>query len=222
MLLVSLRNRYILKCVDGLFVDGKATGKTNRPASAVVGYRRSLSCKYAQECQHEYSDHCISEITGQVLLSRATILGWRDTQCTSCKVQVNNTEEEISNFSISFLCSNPLAIGQIVNNNKYANGKCSAVNACLHIHNANLTHFGPNYKVRYQEIDIPGNFPLQLRKYIPNLYLTDRSIESSWRLVALIATRRIENEELFSTYFECVYWNEIINLIQNHLLYMFS
>ncbi|KAG2187563.1 hypothetical protein INT44_005252 [Umbelopsis vinacea] len=75
---------------------------------------------------------------------------------------------------------NPLAVGQIVNNNRFAN-------------------------VRYQEIDIPGDFPLELRKYIPNLYLSDQSIESNWRLVALIATRRIEDEELFSTYFECVY-----------------
>ncbi|KAG2179176.1 hypothetical protein INT43_002026 [Umbelopsis isabellina] len=75
---------------------------------------------------------------------------------------------------------NPLAIGQIVNNNK-----------------------DPN--VRYQEIDLPSTFSLELRQYIPNLYLTDQSIENNWRIVALITTRKVQDEELFSTYFESVY-----------------
>ncbi|KAH8555528.1 hypothetical protein BGW37DRAFT_139640 [Umbelopsis sp. PMI_123] len=133
LLFASLRNRYILKCVDGVFVDGKNTGLSAR-------IHRSL--------------HKRDNWPGAVVTSDDT---W-----------------------LTDYPRNPLAVGQIVNNNRYAN-------------------------VRYQEIDIPANFPLELRKYIPNLYLTDRSIESSWRLVALIATRRIENEELFSTYFECVY-----------------
>jgi hypothetical protein len=29
MLFVSLRNRYILKCLDGVFIDGKTTGRVN-------------------------------------------------------------------------------------------------------------------------------------------------------------------------------------------------
>ncbi|KAI9287218.1 hypothetical protein BC943DRAFT_206803 [Umbelopsis sp. AD052] len=133
LLFASLRNRYILKCVDGVYVDGKNTGLSAR-------IHRSL--------------HKRDNWPGAIVTSDDT---W-----------------------LTVHPRNPLAVGQIVNNNRFAN-------------------------VRYQEIDIPGDFPLELRKYIPNLYLSDQSIESNWRLVALIATRRIEDEELFSTYFECVY-----------------
>ena len=82
---------------------------------------------------------------------------------------------------------NPLSIGQIVNNES--------------------SRYPAN--VRYQELDIPGTFPVHLMKYIPNIRyrpLTEqRNITREviiTRVVMLIAVRDIKcNEELFSSYF---------------------
>ncbi|KAL8594693.1 hypothetical protein ACOMHN_052425 [Nucella lapillus] len=85
--------------------------------------------------------------------------------------------------------ANPLAIGQYVNN-----------------HN---TENPPN--VAYQEFDVPVDFPLHLRQYLPNNFYgstldTPAPEERRTRLVVLVATRDIEcGEELFSSYFTVVY-----------------
>ena len=83
--------------------------------------------------------------------------------------------------------SNPLAIGQYVNNETKA--------------------FPAN--VVYHELDIPSSFPLKLLKYIPNASYSFRGYASEInhvRTVTLAALRDIEQgEELFSSYFTVVY-----------------
>ena len=83
---------------------------------------------------------------------------------------------------------NPLSLGQIVNNES--------------------SRYPAN--VRYQELDIPGTFPIHLMKYIPNIRykpLTEQQNITKeefiiTRVVMLIAVRDIKcNEELFSSYF---------------------
>ncbi|SAL99285.1 hypothetical protein [Absidia glauca] len=134
LLLVSLANQYILKCFDGIYVDGKRTGLSGYIYRSVF-YRENWP--------------------GATQISDLT---W-----------------------MSDVPRNPLAIGQMVNNgtNEYPANVC------------------------YQEIDIPKDFTRSLRKWIPNSYYgpTD-PFTSTTRIVALVATRQIENEELFSTYMD--------------------
>ena len=76
---------------------------------------------------------------------------------------------------------NPLNIGQFVNNG----GK----EAC---------------NVAYMELDLPDQFPLSLRKFLPNVHFESSAMDGvrPLRLVVLIAVRDIEEgEELLSSYF---------------------
>ncbi|KAL1933076.1 hypothetical protein VTP01DRAFT_8754 [Rhizomucor pusillus] len=137
ILLVSIANSYILKCIDGIFIDGKATGLSAR-------IYRSL---YYRE-------------------------NWPGAIQTSDATWMSETPR------------NPLAIGQIVNNGTRA--------------------FSPN--VQYQEVDLPSNFPIHLRQYLPNIHWSSTDPFSSYsRIVVLMATRHIyDGDELFSTYMDTV------------------
>ncbi|KAJ7986791.1 hypothetical protein DPEC_G00332040 [Dallia pectoralis] len=77
---------------------------------------------------------------------------------------------------------NPLAVGQYVNN-------CSKDRAA---------------NVYYQEYEVPEEFPLELRQYLPNVnYRHDT--QRTLRCVVLVALRDIHpGEELFSNYFTIV------------------
>ncbi len=67
--------------------------------------------------------------------------------------------------------------------------------------------------VCYYELDLDTQFPPELRRYIPNLYAhpvyyDEDTLEGDdyvQRVVALVSTRSIHNEELFSQYHELVY-----------------
>jgi hypothetical protein len=74
MLLVSLRNRYILKCIDGLAVDAKSTGTMNMQNISDM-FQLQFILTHIQGCQAAYIDRCISEITGLVPSSRVTLAG---------------------------------------------------------------------------------------------------------------------------------------------------
>ncbi|KAM9588291.1 SET domain-containing protein 9 isoform 4-T4 [Morphnus guianensis] len=77
---------------------------------------------------------------------------------------------------------NPLAVGQYVNN-------------CSHEKAANVC---------YQEFDVPGYFPVELKQYLPNIVYS-HDIESHPRCVVLVALRDIkQGEELFSNYYTIV------------------
>ncbi|NXE44752.1 SETD9 protein, partial [Casuarius casuarius] len=77
---------------------------------------------------------------------------------------------------------NPLAVGQYVNN-------------CSHEKAANVC---------YQEFDVPGSFPVELKQYLPNI-LYSHDIQSHLRCVVLVTLRDIkQGEELFSNYFTVV------------------
>ncbi|XP_010176995.1 PREDICTED: SET domain-containing protein 9, partial [Mesitornis unicolor] len=77
---------------------------------------------------------------------------------------------------------NPLAVGQYVNN-------------CSHEKAANVC---------YQEFDVPGCFPLELKQYLPNIVYS-HDIESHLRCVVLVTLRDIkQGEELFSNYYTVV------------------
>lgn len=89
--------------------------------------------------------------------------------------------------------ANPLAVGQYVNNH--------------------TKDFPAN--VAYQEYDLPADFPLHLRRYIPNVHyikMSDGSVDimqvpddRTIRMVVLVSLRDIyEGEELFSSYFTLV------------------
>ncbi|KAG2190538.1 hypothetical protein INT46_001674 [Mucor plumbeus] len=89
-------------------------------------------------------------------------------------------------FILIYECSNPLAVGQYVNNGT----KTHEANVC------------------YQEIDLPVTFPNELRRLIPNMYwdaYLDPLSNQPMRVVALVALRDIQHgEELFSTYMDIV------------------
>ncbi|GAA6107706.1 SET domain-containing protein 9 isoform X1 [Tachysurus ichikawai] len=78
---------------------------------------------------------------------------------------------------------NPLAVGQYVNN--CSNEK--AANVC------------------YQEFDVPEDFPIELRQYLPNVNYR-HNIQRSLRCVVLVSLREINSgEELFSNYYTIVH-----------------
>ncbi|KAI8331455.1 hypothetical protein BD560DRAFT_415707 [Blakeslea trispora] len=136
ILFVSLANQYILKCVDGLYVDGKPNGLSGRIYQSL--YKRE-------------------NWPGAIQISDMT---WIDRHGS--------------------VLSNPLAIGQFVNNET-----------------SDLTA-----NVCYQEIDLPVTFPNDLRYLIPNMYWNPH-FQTSTRLVALVALRDIyPGEELRSTYMD--------------------
>ncbi|KAM7023800.1 SET domain-containing protein 9 isoform 2-T2 [Acridotheres tristis] len=77
---------------------------------------------------------------------------------------------------------NPLAVGQYVNN-------------CSHEKAANVC---------YQEFDVPGHFPVELKQYLPNIVYS-HDVESHLRCVVLVTLRDIkQGEELFSNYYTVV------------------
>ncbi|NWU91664.1 SETD9 protein, partial [Upupa epops] len=77
---------------------------------------------------------------------------------------------------------NPLAVGQYVNN-------------CSHEKSANVC---------YQEFDVPEDFPVELKQYLPNIVYS-HDIESHPRCVVLVTLRDIkQGEELFSNYYTVV------------------
>uniref|UniRef100_H2ZDB2 SET domain-containing protein n=1 Tax=Ciona savignyi TaxID=51511 RepID=H2ZDB2_CIOSA len=77
-------------------------------------------------------------------------------------------------------CSCPLNVGQYVNNHT----KTKSAN------------------VQYQEFDFTSDFPLELRKYIPNVNFDSATDPNFLRSIALISTRDIHSgEELLSSYF---------------------
>lgn len=78
---------------------------------------------------------------------------------------------------------NPLAVGQYVNN-------------CSNEKSANVC---------YQEFDVPAEFPVELRQYLPNVnYRHD--IQRPLRCVILVTLRDIQQgEELFSNYYTIVH-----------------
>ena len=80
---------------------------------------------------------------------------------------------------------NPLNVGQFVNNENTTN----------------------TANVAYQEVDIPSEFPLLLRKFFGNIHFESSALdgEKDLRVVVLLALRDIqEGEELFSSYFTVI------------------
>lgn len=79
---------------------------------------------------------------------------------------------------------NPLAVGQYVNN-------------CSNEWPANVC---------YQEYDVPDEFPIELRQYLPNVNFS-QDARGPLRCVVLISLRDITaGEELFSNYYTIVRW----------------
>ncbi|NXH77274.1 SETD9 protein, partial [Hydrobates tethys] len=77
---------------------------------------------------------------------------------------------------------NPLAMGQYVNN-------------CSHEKAANVC---------YQEFDVPGYFPVELKQYLPNIVYS-HDIDSHPRCVVLVTLRDVnQGEELLSNYYTVV------------------
>ncbi|KAG7322555.1 hypothetical protein KOW79_013901 [Hemibagrus wyckioides] len=78
---------------------------------------------------------------------------------------------------------NPLAVGQYVNN--CSNEK--AANVC------------------YQEFDVPEDFPIEFRQYLPNVNYR-HNVQRRLRCVILVSLREINSgEELFSNYYTIVH-----------------
>ncbi|XP_038068498.1 SET domain-containing protein 9-like [Patiria miniata] len=86
--------------------------------------------------------------------------------------------------------SNPMAVGQYVNNQNKGN----------------------EANVAYQEFDVPDSFPFHLLQFIPNVFYSstyqqgDSSNPRLMRTVVLVSLREIQcGEELFSSYFTIVH-----------------
>ncbi|KAK3810425.1 MAG: hypothetical protein JOS17DRAFT_507361 [Linnemannia elongata] len=206
----SLQNRYILKCEDGIFVDGKPTGLSGSIFRSVNGRDNFPGCvptadtTWVVNWTKLWSSTFPPESpTPSPSLSPPSLD--KTTTTTS-----NNNGEEIKGIDTSTILKNPLAVGQIVNNG--------------------TAQHPPN--VRYQELDIQSrDFPLEIQEFLPNIWYSgdwhsydhDHELEDDGgdhssgdveripgsggldrlRTVVLVTTRPIEmDEELYSTYIE--------------------
>lgn len=85
--------------------------------------------------------------------------------------------------------SNPLAVGQFVNNEpteKAANGRIYKL----------------TFAVMYYECELKIDIPIKWRKFIPIANYRGPFIEEGILFLVLVARRDIENEELYSRYIE--------------------
>ncbi|XP_028987636.1 SET domain-containing protein 9 [Betta splendens] len=135
ILLQSIRNPFVFRCIDGVLIDGNDKGISRMVFRSCSGRDR----------------------IGPFMMSDTSWL-------TDCP-------------------QNPLAVGQYVNN-------------CCNERPANVC---------YQEYDVPEKFPIELRRYLPNVnYSLDT--QRPLRCVVLVSLRDIsEGEELFSNYYTIVH-----------------
>ncbi|XP_030625601.1 SET domain-containing protein 9 [Chanos chanos] len=135
ILIQSIRNPFVFRCIDGVLIDGNDKGISKIVFRSCSGRDR----------------------LGPFRLSDITWLTSKP--------------------------ENPLAVGQYVNN--CSNEK--AANVC------------------YQEFNLPDDFPLELRQYLPNVHYK-HDTQRPLRCVVLISLRDISaGEELFSNYFTIVH-----------------
>uniref|UniRef100_A0A3Q0QUK8 SET domain containing 9 n=1 Tax=Amphilophus citrinellus TaxID=61819 RepID=A0A3Q0QUK8_AMPCI len=135
ILLQSIRNPFVFRCIDGVLVDGKDKGISRMVFRSCSGRDR----------------------IGPFLTSDTSWL--TDTP------------------------HNPLAVGQYVNN-------------CSNERPANVC---------YQEYDLPDKFPMELRRYLPNVNYS-QDTPRRLRCVVLVSLRDITaGEELFSNYYTIVH-----------------
>ncbi|KAI1296188.1 hypothetical protein EDD11_007507 [Mortierella claussenii] len=197
----SINNRYILKCNDGVYVDGKAKGLSGSIYRSVngrdnyPGITPTADATWMLDWNQQGSMVPLRTESSTVSPSEPRSLMTAGAYATSL--------EKISTGMIQ----NPLAVGQIVNNG--------------------TSHFLPN--VRYQELDIrTKDCPLELQKFLPNIWYSgdwhahghDHDVDEvgterlDWtersqsdldhlRTVVLVTTRTVKpGDELYSTYIE--------------------
>lgn len=136
ILLQSIKNPFVFRCIDGVLVDGNDKGISKMVFKSCSGRDR----------------------LGPYLTSDTS---WLTTNPL-----------------------NPLAVGQYVNN-------------CSNEKSANVC---------YQEYDVPNNFPIDLRQYLPNVNYSLDAHQRPLRCVVLVSLRDIAaEEELFSNYYTIVH-----------------
>lgn len=136
ILLQSISNPFVFRCIDGVLVDGNDKGISKMVYKSCSGRDR----------------------LGAFLTSDTS---WLTTNPL-----------------------NPLAVGQYVNN-------------CSNDKPANVC---------YQEYDVPSTFPLELRRYLPNVNYCQDSHQRPIRCVVLVSLREIAaGEELFSNYYTIIH-----------------
>ncbi|KAF9586496.1 hypothetical protein BGW38_003621 [Lunasporangiospora selenospora] len=201
----SIHNRYILKCNDGIYVDGKANGLSGSIYRSLNGRDNYPGITPTTDISWMVSwPTLIAEAKASLMAPPSS------TAATTDRAGIDGNGDEIKVEST--LIKNPLAVGQIVNNG-------------TRIHPPN---------VRYQELNIRTmDCPLELQEYLPNIWKeddwhhegmesvpeedkemkSDSSVHNGGssgsggldylRTMVLVSTRAIENdEELFSTYIE--------------------
>ena len=80
-------------------------------------------------------------------------------------------------------------------------GRQSCLNIGQKINNGS-SKLPPN--VEYQELDVPSDFNPRLKKWLPNVHYSSHwsPDRDKTRIVLLVTTKDVENEELFSSYHE--------------------
>lgn len=74
LLFVSIANSYILKCFDGIFVDGKKTGNGSSGVM-IISFTPMSNLPTFQAYQDRFTDHCITKKIGQELFKPAMLHG---------------------------------------------------------------------------------------------------------------------------------------------------
>ncbi|KAF9357280.1 SET domain-containing protein 9 [Mortierella sp. AD094] len=199
----SINNRYILKCNDGVYVDGKAKGLSGSVFRSVNGRDNYPGITPTTDATWMIDwTKKVGEDTEELTSKEVEGIAVSSTKGTATTKAGDGAVE-------SCIIKNPLAVGQIVNNG--------------------TTQFPPN--VRYQELDIrTRDCPLELQEFLPNIWYSgdwhahdhdhdevdtigeeaavdwskrSQSDLDHLRTVVLVTTREVkEGEELYSTYIE--------------------
>ncbi|XP_029860745.1 SET domain-containing protein 9 isoform X4 [Aquila chrysaetos chrysaetos] len=172
----SLGNPFIFRCIDGVLIDGNDKG-LSRSVYRFFHWSLKDTTHYVGglNALFKVSSRCWSACTPP---NSSVVLSPR-----SCSRRDQLGPFQMSDESwLTAALQNPLAVGQYVNN-------------CSHEKAANVC---------YQEFDVPGYFPVELKQYLPNIVYS-HDIESHLRCVVLVALRDIkQGEELFSNYYTVV------------------
>lgn len=180
----SIKNKYMLRRQDGFTIDGK-----------YFGLSRKLFQSASSSIRWPIGTTVDSSWLRAIYTTRQNANSWVETLQEFFEEEtkrIPTTEDALMLQTFHNINKNPLNQGQMINHGKIYDPQTKA-----HKDAQNVTYF---------EYFLPPKFPQKLRGFIPNLYFSldncelCSDVEEGLKMVVLISTRDIKNEELFSDY----------------------
>ncbi|XP_037979451.1 SET domain-containing protein 9 isoform X2 [Motacilla alba alba] len=186
----SLGNPFIFRCIDGVLIDGNDKGLSRSV------YR---SCSRRDQLgPFQMSDESWLTAT----LQNPLAVGQYVNNCSHvsllvCQMKGTHSKSEMVG---KHTWQSTTGLRQF----RVADQVSQYCSMRLHEKTAHSDIYKKAANVCYQEFDVPGHFPVELKQYLPNIVYS-HDIESHLRCVVLVTLRDIkQGEELFSNYYTVV------------------